>query len=114
MQLSVIGQQQQAGGILVQTAHRVDALGDIDEIDDDGLALLLTGSDVSFGFIQGDVDQFFLQPQRFPVNLHTVDNRIDLCPELSNSAAVDLDLALGDVGLSLAPLTKTGHGEKFL
>jgi len=103
MQAAIVGQQQQTGGILVQAAHRVNALGDVKEVDDNGFALLFTGGDIAFGFVQGDIDPLLLLLQYLSAHFHAVDHRIDFGSQFGNCLAVDLDLTLGDVDFPLAP-----------
>ena len=114
-ELAVVGQEDQAGALLVEPADRVDALGDLrEQVDDQGLAGgVVVGRDVTLGLVDGVIDV------PLGVDLLAVDGddlvlRVDLGPQLPDGLAVDRDSALEDQLLAGAARADPGVGENLL
>jgi hypothetical protein len=114
-QLAVIGQDQEAGAILVQSADGVNALGDLmQEIDNPRASGgIRIGRDISLGFVDGKIDRGF-ESDWLAVNRDTSSIRIDPRAELPDHPTVHSDSALEDQLLATPPGSQAGVGEDFL
>ena len=72
MQAAVVRQQQQTGGVFIQAAHGIYPFGNVDKIDDDLFIFLFTGADITFGFIEGDIDEIGCYGDRLPIHLYRI------------------------------------------
>ena len=93
MDTAIIGQQQQAGGILVQSTHRIDPLWNINQIHDNLLTGMSATGDIIRRFIQGYVDQFMGGFDDLAVDFNVIPVRVNFRTELDNDLAVNRNLA---------------------
>ncbi len=102
-QLTVVGKQQHTGGVAVETAHGIDALGagTLNDVHH-GLTLLrvIARRDAVLGFIEQDI-HLLLNRYRLTLELHLV-GALHLGAEFGHHLAVDGHLALCDIVIGLA------------
>ncbi len=109
--LAIIGQKHQALGVAVETADRIDALGNVDEVHDGPpAALILDGRDEAARFVQKHIARTLL-PQHPPVNPDNVAGWVNLCPHLRDRPAVYGDAAGGNHLLGCPPRRDTACGQ---
>src|SRR5262249_25505958 len=114
-QLAVVGQEHQAGALLVEPADGVDTLGDLrQQVDDPGLARgVAIGRNVALGLVDGVIDA------PLGVDLLAVDGdlllvRVDAGAQLADDLVVDGDAALEDQLLARPPRPDPGVREDLL
>jgi hypothetical protein len=114
MQSTIVGQKQQAGGILIQSANRINPLGYIHQIEYDFFTRMTAAGDIVRGLVQRDVNQRLGILDRLAVDLHLIHSGIDFRTEFNDNLVVDGNPPGLNVFFSLAAGTDTGCGKKFL
>ena len=111
-QLAVVGEQQYAGGVAVETSHGIDALGaGVLHNVHHGLALLgiVACGHAVLRLVEQDV-YLLLNGHRLVVELHLI-GALHLCAQFGHHLSVDGHLTLLDVLISLTTRAYTGIGE---
>lgn len=110
--VAVIGEQNQAFGVLVESADGKNPLAMIDELEDVAL-------DVRFGrrgnadwLIEGNIDPFFLGPHKRAIDAHFIPIG-HLCTE-NGAAAVARDPSGFDPFVGFAPRTDTRFADELI
>ena len=114
-EVAVVGEQQHAGGVAVETSDGVDALGacTLDEVHDRGAVLrILARGDAVLGLVEQDVALALQCHHLVVVFDHIVVG--DLGAELGDYLAVDLDQALLDKFVGLAARAYAGVAHEFV
>ena len=114
MDTTIIGQQQQAGGILVQSTHRINARGDINQIHHNLLAGMAAAGHIIFGFVHGDIYQRLRGLDGFPIDFNPVLVRINFGAEFNDDVTVYADPAGFYEFLALSAGTNPGSRQEFL
>jgi hypothetical protein len=91
MNPAVVGEKQQACGILVQPAHGIYPLGNINKVHDNLPAPVTAATDIAPGLVKHDVDHGLAWLNKTPGHFHLVGLRVDLNPQLRHDPAVDLN-----------------------
>jgi hypothetical protein len=114
-QLAVVGEDQEAGAVLVEAADGVDPLGDFGkQVDDPRTAGRVEGGrDITLGFIDGVIDHRLLL-DRLAVDCDPSTRGIDPRAEDADDLAVDGDSTLEDQLLTGAAGAEPGVGQDFL
>ena len=113
-QFAVVGQDQQALGVAVQAADRVDALPDIDEIHHGPPVPLVTDrGDVSRRLVEDD-RPVPLRPDLLAIDPNHGPDGVDPRPQLGDALAIDGDAALDDQRLGVATRTAASRGHHAL
>lgn len=100
--VTIIREQQQAGGLPIESANRHDPFRDFDEVHDRPPSpLIARRRDVSGRLIQQNIAPL-LGPQWFAIDRDLLTRGIDLCPQFTDYAPVDRNPAFQDQLLRLA------------
>ena len=114
-EFAVIGQEQEAHALLVETAHRVDALGDLgQEVDDAGFARgVVVRRDIAFRLVDREVDQpLALNSLAIDIDARLVG--IDTGSEFADDLSVDRHAPLGDQFFASPARADSGVRQDFL
>jgi hypothetical protein len=114
-QLAVVGQNQEAGAILVEATDRVDSLGNFGQkINNAWAPRGIKGCrHMSFGFIDGIINLCF-EADWLAVHRDASDAGVDPGAKLANGLAVDEDATLKDQLLASTPRSQSGVRQDFL
>ena len=114
-QVTIVGEQEHASGIAVETTHGIDALlaGSLHKVHN-GLAAvgIITGGDAILGFVEQDV-ALLLGGDNLAIIFNDV-LRSDLHAEFGHNIAIDLDQTLLDVFVSHAARADAGVGHELV
>jgi hypothetical protein len=110
--ISVIGQENETGRILVEPSNREDSGGMTDFSDDVSRHMQFGGGRHSDGLVIFDVDNLVTALQNRAVTRHQILGR-DLIPEFGDHA-VDRDTTFGNQSISLPSGTQALFGKKFI
>ena len=115
-QLPVVREEHEAGGVIVQPSHRVEAAVVLrGEIHDRAPALGVPGGGhTAVRLVQHEGHRGRRQAHLFAFHLHPVPVRVDLHPHLGHHPAIDGNLAVQDQVFTRPPGNYPGPGEKFL
>ena len=95
-EIAVIGEQEQAFGVAVEAANRVDALRHVDEFHHrPALALVVDRGDKTRRLVEHD-DPRPLRPQDLAIDPDLGGGRVDPGAKFSHDLAIDLDTAGGN------------------
>lgn len=114
MHTPVVGQQQQPGGILVQPSHGKYPLRKVYEVEYDFLAGMAAAGDIPPWFIQGDIDFFIAERNRFAPDGHGVYMRVYLAAQFRYLDTVYVHLTGLDILFTFAAGAYPGGRQKFL
>src|SRR5882672_2832869 len=115
-QLAVVGDQERALDVVVEPAHRIDPLGDaLQVLRDVRPALRIRQRRHAAGrLVEYEPDLLLRIGDELAVDADQVLAGIGLCPQLLHRLPVQLDAALGDELLRLAPRRHARVGEDLL
>jgi len=115
-QVAIVGQQQQAFGVVVETSHGVDVLAHSDQHVDHRRPALGIGPRAHHagGLVQQDVALALRGFHAAPVHADVVHGRVGLGAHFSDGGTVDRDTSLGDEGLGRTPRGQAGLGQDLL
>ena len=113
--IAIVGEQEHTGGVAVETAHGIDALGTsiLHEIHY-GLALLriVAGGDVIFRLVEKHID-FLFKAYGIVVELHLIGAE-HFGAQLGNHLTIDRDYTCLDELISLPTRAHSGIGQIFI
>lgn len=115
-QLAVVGQEQQAFGVVVEPSDRVDALAHARQQVDDSRPALGIGHrrHIAARFVQQEIAERLAHGDPAPVDADVILFRVGFRSELAHDGAIDADASLEHQAFSRAPGGDTGRREDFL
>lgn len=115
-EVAIIGKQQEAFGVIIETADGVNALLDALEVVGDGGAALgvAHGGDDAVGLVHGEVEEMAGRVEEFAVDLDVIGGEVGFGAESGDGLAIDANAALEDHFLGVAAAGDAGLGDDFL
>ena len=115
-EIAVVGKQQQALAVIVESSYRVDALlHTFDQVHYRVAALRVGyGRDVRFRLVQRDVNQLSRRPEKLAVDFDVVAVQVGFAAEFRDGFAVDRNSTFCDHLLGFATAGYTGAREDLL
>jgi hypothetical protein len=103
VEFAIVGEQQQACGILVQSSHRIHPLGDVNQVDDNSPASVAATRDISFGLVEHDIDHGLVWLNQLSGHFHLIGLGVDFNAQLSHDLSVYFDLTVLNMVLGFSP-----------